>query len=76
METVERVYLSVAVVLFDMKMHSNSTVNKFKRSWSLGDLDQRSLISLLPRSPKALVSETTGPISFTFHKQPLGKGLR
>ena len=29
MEKVEKVTISVAVVLFDMKMHSNSVPNKF-----------------------------------------------
>ena len=29
METVEKVTVSVAIVLFDMKMHSNSVTKKF-----------------------------------------------
>ena len=35
---VEKVTFSVAIVLFDMKTHSNSTPKKFYRSRSFGDL--------------------------------------
>ena len=46
MEKVEKVTVSVAIVLFDMKMHSNSVPKKFKRSSSFGDRGQRSLVCL------------------------------
>ena len=37
MEKVEKVTFSVAIVLFDMKMHSDSSPKKFYKSSSLGD---------------------------------------
>ena len=65
---------SVAVVLFDMKMHSNSTAKKLYRSLSIGDLSQRSLVSCLSTLSKDFSSEATVPISFKFHMQPPGSG--
>ena len=44
MEKVEKVTVSVAIVLFDMKMHSSSVPKKFWRSRSFGELGQRSLV--------------------------------
>ena len=46
MEKVEKVSFSVAVVLFDMKMHSDPTPKKFYRSRLLGDLGKRSQCQL------------------------------
>ena len=43
MEKVEKMTFSVAVVLFDMKMHSYSTPKEFCKSRSIVDLGQRSL---------------------------------
>ena len=47
MEKVEKVTFSAAMVLYDMKMLSNSTTKKFYRSRSFGDLGQRLLVSCL-----------------------------
>ena len=57
-----------------MKMHSNTTTKKFYRSKSVGDRGQRPVISWLSTFSKDFSSETTGPISFKFQLQPLGKG--
>ena len=62
MEKVAKVYFSVRFVLLDMKIRSDSTPKKFERSWSFGDLGQRSLVSLLPTFMKDFFPETTWPI--------------
>ena len=69
MEKVAKVTFSVSVMLYDMNMHSNSTPKKFYRSRSLSD--QTPLVSCLSTFSKDF-SETAGPISIKFHKQPPG----
>ena len=60
MGNVEKVTFSVAILLFDMKMHSDSTTKKFYRSRSFGDLVQRSLISCLSTFSKDFSTDTNG----------------
>ena len=74
MEEVEKVTVSVAVVLFDMKMHSSSVSKKFYRSRSFGDLGQRSLVICQSTFSKDFSSETTNLISIKFHMQSLDRG--
>ena len=74
MGKVEKVTVSVAIVLFDMKMHSNSVPKKFLRSRSFGDLGQRSLVICLSTFSKDFSSETTRLISIKFHMQSLDRG--
>ena len=59
-------------MLFDIKMHSNSTHKKFYRSRSLNDLGQGSLVSCLSTFSKDFSSETAGSVSIKFHMQPPG----
>ena len=49
---------------------------KFWRSRSFGDIGQRSHASCLSTFSNGFLSETTRPISFTFHMQPPSKGGR
>ena len=69
----KKVTLSVAVVLFDMEVRSNSTHKKFYRSRPFGDPGQRSLVSFLSTSSKDFSSETTKLISINFYIQLLGQ---
>ena len=72
MEKVEKVTFSVAVMLFDMKIHSNSIPKKFCRPRSLGDLGQRSLVKCLLTFSEDFSSEASWFISIKFHMQPSG----
>ena len=72
MKKVEKVTFYVAVRLFDMKVHSNSTPKKFYRSGSLVGLGQRSLVSCLSTFSREFSSETYRPIAIKLHIQPPG----
>ena len=63
-------------MLFLMVMHSNSALTWVYRSWSFGDLGQRTLVSCLSISSKDFFSETTGQILSKFHMQTPDKGVR
>ena len=67
-------HFSVAILLFDKIVHSDSTTMKFWRPQLFGHLGQRPRISCLSTKSKGLSSETSGPISFKFHMQPCSKG--
>ena len=54
---------SDAFVLFDMKMHSNSTTLKFQRTRSFGSFEISNILSF----------KTTRPGSIKFYMQPSGK---
>ena len=66
MEKVEKVTISVAVVLFDIKVHSNSVPKKFKRSRSFGDLDQRSLVICLSNFQRTSPQKLPGQFQLYF----------
>ena len=76
MEKVEKVHLFVAFMLFDAVVYSDLTTVKFWRSRSFGDLGQRSHVSCLSTFSTGFSSETTGQISFKFHRQSFDKGVK
>ena len=63
MGNTEKVYFSVAIVLSDMEMHSNSACMKFWRSRLFSDFGQRSLVCFLSTVLKDFSTSTTGLIS-------------
>ena len=76
MEKVEKSAFLVAFVFFDTVVYSNLTTVKFLRSRSFGDLGQRSHVSCLSTFSTGFSSETTGQISFKFHRQSFNKGVK
>ena len=66
---VEKVHLSVAIVLFDTIVRSDATTKKFRKSRLFGDLGQRSVVRVVFQQFQRPPFETTGPVCIKFHMQ-------